>query len=124
MAKRVKVAWLFHKFINRSNSGEGAFVFESRYVEYNNAITYVKSFGELTHIFNAPSEISYMTPNSYNGTSISRGSETDGDALTLLRLRLQDIYMVAALYSFIHFDRTLTPEEIEWVKTNLIETEQ
>lgn len=29
-----------------------------------------------------------------------------------------------ALYSLILFNRTLTPEEIEWVKTNLIETEQ
>ena len=29
-----------------------------------------------------------------------------------------------ALYYFVLFDRTLTTEEIEWVKTNLIETEQ
>ena len=108
------------KFKNSSEDKDGAFVFEIKFNSEINAINCIKSFGELSGAYKVPSEISYMTPKSYNGAPINRGSETDGDALTLFRLRLNDIYMAAALYSFILFDRTLTTEEIEWVKRNLI----
>ena len=110
------------KFKNVSYAYDGAFVFESKIRGDINNISSAKSFGEITRVSNIPSEISYMTPTSYNGTSINRGSETDGDVLTLLRLRLENYYMAAALYSFLLFDRTLTTAEIEWVKKNMIES--
>lgn len=110
------------KFKNNPYAYDGAFAFECKIRGDINNISNVKSFGEITMVSDIPSEISYMTPTSYNGKSINRGSEKDGDFLTLLRLKLQNFYMAAALYSFLLFDRTLTTAEIEWVKKNMIES--
>lgn len=69
--------------------------------------------------------VSWMTPASYNGQPLSRGWSTDKPELRLLyNGSAVNQNCAAALWSFLLFDRTLTDEEIEWVKTNLIETEQ
>ena len=66
-------------------------------------------------------DISYMTKNSYNGATIISGQYQDNNHLTLFSVREYSGCAQAALYSFILFNRTLTYEEIEWVKQNLIE---
>lgn len=68
------------------------------------------------------SDITYLTSNSYNGKLIKSGFSEDTDFIEIFRAR--QLYGSAALYSLLLFNRDLTPEEIEWVKTNLIETEQ
>lgn len=69
------------------------------------------------------SDISYQTKTSYNGTSIYAGNLSDSNLLNILSVRPGNGSTKAALYSFILFDRTLTDEEIEWVKKNLLGVE-
>ena len=47
--------------------------------------------------------------------------EIDSETLTLFKKANNTEYSSVPLYSLLLFDRTLTTEEIEWVKTNLIE---
>lgn len=97
---------------------EGAFHFEG--VRAND--TY--SFGRYTGITITTDDISYQTSTSYNGIKdIIAGNYTDNDTLTLFKYRKSvDVSnSVIALFSFILFNRDLTPDEINWVKTNLIE---
>lgn len=70
--------------------------------------------------------ISYMTPYYYNGTTeLIKGTSNDTSELRLGDIRSLEVdttrLMRGAIYSFILFDRTLTNDEIDWVKTNLIE---
>lgn len=70
--------------------------------------------------------ISYMTPYYYNGTTeLIKGTCNDTSELRLGAIRSLEVdttrLMRGAIYSFILFDRTLTNDEIDWVKTNLIE---
>lgn len=71
-------------------------------------------------------DIVYLTANSYNGNPINKGDATDTSTLNIFNFGSGNHSPCSnvALYSVILFNRTLTPEEIEWVKTNLIETEQ
>lgn len=95
--------------------GQGAFIFE-----INDAAT--------VYSYNYPSApkiiddiVSYMTTNEYNGISIKKGDVTDTDKLWISKLRNRDAEIGSfAIYSFLLFNRTLTAEEIEWVKANLI----
>lgn len=85
------------------------------------------SYGKVNSITLSQSRVSWMTPTSYNGSAIIRGDLSDSDVLGLFTLRAGVISggnshtICAALYSLILFNRTLTDEEIEWVKNNLIE---
>lgn len=102
-------------------SSDGAFLFE--FIAPNTDIRQVISFGLYSSIQMVDTDISYMTKNSYNGTSISSGQNQDNNHLTLFSTRESSGCAQAALYSFILFDRTLTDEEIEWVKKNLLGVE-
>ena len=93
----------------------GAFKFELQYQPY------VNSFNKDNNVIFETSDFSYMTKNSYNGRKINYGDRNDGDILSLFSLRGTSQYANCALYSFLLFDRDLTADEIEWVKTNLIE---
>lgn len=104
-----------------SYTDDGAFLFE--YIQQDTGIKQVVSFGTFTRIQMVDTDISYMTKNSYNGTSIKSGQEQDTSHLTLFSTREHSGCAQAALYSFILFDRTLTDEEIEWVKKNLLGVE-
>lgn len=66
--------------------------------------------------------ITYQTKREYNGTALTLKNEelTDTDNMTLLSLNRYGFGGKIALYSFLLFNRTLTKNEIEWVKTNLI----
>ena len=69
--------------------------------------------------------VMYCTSTDYNGeTTLIQGDHVDSDLLVLFRLdgsANSPYYGKYSLYSFILFNRDLTQEEIEWVKTNLIE---
>ena len=99
-------------------ANKGAFVLESDY----STQFMVNSFGADNSTSRAVDDIIYMTPTSYNGTAITRGTNNEGNNLNLFRVRNGDSrYMKGVLYSFILFNRTLTTKEINWVKENLIE---
>lgn len=104
-----------------STTTNGEFIFE-RFDQNGNL--QVLSFGVLTAIETFAENITYQTPTSYNGKVIGKGNFLGDGKLTLFGLRAAVQCPNIALYSFILFDRTLIDEEIEWVKTNLIETEE
>lgn len=101
-------------------ANEGAFIFErwnptEQWYESNN-------FGTWTDYVLPDDKITYQTASSYNGIkTFSKGSYPDNDTLNLFSLRNGYQVTNIALYSFILFNRTLTNDEIEWVKDNLIE---
>lgn len=105
--------------LKNDNSVDGAFLFE--FIISNTGIHQVASFGTFINIKMVDTDTSYMTKNSYNGTPIKSGQHPDNNHLTLFSIRESSGCTQAALYSFILFDRTLTNEEINWVKENLIE---
>lgn len=98
----------------------GAFVFE---LSVDGEDKRCDSFDGRNQISSFADTISWQTKNSYNGKPIGVGDEEDNDVLRLFLL-YDKYYCQVALYSFLLFNRDLTTEEIEWVKTNLIETEQ
>lgn len=103
-------------------TNNGAFLFEL--IQADTGIMQVVSFGKFNTIQRVDTDISYMTKNSYNGTTIETDTLPDTEYLNLFKVRnLTGGCAQAALYSFILFDRTLTDEEIEWVKKNLLGVE-
>lgn len=89
-----------------------------------NAETYYGAFGNTVtvsqDIINAG--IVEATPNRINDRVVSTSGSNDiWPYLHLCGYPVTDRYNNIALYSFILFNRTLTEEEINWVKTNLIE---
>ena len=103
-------------------TNDGAFLFEL--IQADTGIMQVVSFGKFNTIQRVDTDISYMTKNSYNGTTIGTGTLPDTEFLNLFKVRNSTGGCAqAALYSFILFDRTLTDEEIEWVKKNLLGVE-
>lgn len=92
----------------------GAFVLEKG--------PYVYPFGQINEITINTDDIGYMTPTSYCGQPIQSGNQVDYDHLALFcGADNGNEKQSVALYSFILFDRTLTKDEVDWVKTNLIE---
>lgn len=83
----------------------------------------VYSFGKSNN--NVPGmneDVIYQTSKLCNGTIISIGDKEDTDQMAFFSINSGTTwYTKAALYSFLLFDRDLTEQEIEWVKTNLIE---
>lgn len=95
----------------------GAFVFELCANGYYRA----DSFGYQNGIdLLKESDISYQTSKSYNEIPIQAGEELDNNVLNLFNLT-GNYFANVALYSFILFNRDLTKEEIEWVKTNMMQ---
>ena len=88
------------------------------------------SFGNKNTLkISTPELITWQRKDSYNGVSIFyTGTEFDATSrcLNIFKLNPSGLEYVGqiALYSLIFFNRDLTDEEIEWVKTNLIETEE
>lgn len=97
-----------------SSLPNGAFVFELYISNWR-----LDSFGHANAVSLEESDISYQTSKSYNGKAINVGEESDNNVLQLLALSGNYLANVA-LYSFLLFNRDLTEEEIEWVKTNLL----
>ena len=104
---------------------DGAFMFE--YKDTNGTNKATKSFTHGTGLEEfEKNDITYQSSGSYNGYNVSVGSAADVTVIILFRFCINNdgYYGKFALYSLLLFNRDLTPEEIEWVKTNLIETEQ
>lgn len=98
---------------------QGVFILER---QRDNGKTYeIFNFGEFNLITEIPTDITYMTSNSYNGNPIAKGNAIDEDAVHIFARYNQNQHISAVLYSFILFNRTLTTKEINWVKENLIE---
>lgn len=104
----------------------GKNVFLLEYTEASNNIFRALSYGAQTDINFIEDKITFQTKNSYNGQSILVGTNVDsnGGFFNLFMLAgssLTYVYAPGILYSVILFNRTLSAEEINWVKTNLIE---
>lgn len=100
------------------NKEDGAFQFERGGV---NCV----SFGNRNAITLQKSQLSWMTPTSYNGVTISRGDLLDTDTLSLFTLRgysVSNNVTSAALYSLILFNRTLSENELDWVRVNIMKS--
>lgn len=101
-----------------TTSYQGAFILERQ----NTTNKYeIYSFGQGNAPTEIPTDITYMTSNSYNGNPIAKGDAIDEDIVHIFSRADQNQCISAVLYSFILFNRTLTEEEINWVKDNLIE---
>lgn len=107
----------------------GAFVFE-KLNNVEGVYNIVWNFGAINNnvLINKDTSISVLTSTMYNNANINKGINTDNDMLLLFSGLKTNIgygeYASTALYSFLLFNRDLSIDEIEWVKTNLIESEQ
>ena len=94
---------------------KGAFLFEN----YGNTWSY----GQATNVsmLNYPL-LSYQTKASYNGKAISVGDAVDdaSDVLRIFNHNLNDSYKKAALYDLRIYDHSLTAEELQLVKDEMM----
>lgn len=119
IAKRRRISnagCLISKRIDTSYGG--AFLFEGQIIDEGNG--FVDSFGIRTYVNWVEDDVVYMTPTSYNGTPITKGTDPDHNRLNLFMI-YNNYFLSAALYKLLIFNRTLSDEEIQWVKLNLIE---
>lgn len=94
---------------------QGAFVFEVKSTVLNSSAVY--SRGKGTAVAYAPAGFVYQTKDSYNGTPITAGTADDADTLLVGALRPNDLKPYIGSYkSFVLFNRTLTTEELAYVK--------
>lgn len=105
------------------NGDDGAFMFE--YKDSNGRNKKTKSFLRDFYLNNSSFEsndITWQSTHSYNGKNINAGKGLDTDKMALFRFCTSEnsYYGQFALYTLLLFNRDLTAEEIEWVKTNLI----
>lgn len=111
----------------RPGWGNGAFIFEMSYNKDNATqpdecwvFSNLRGGGE-NDITPAEGRVSWMTPASYNGQPLKRGTQTDGRRLDIFTNKGNvDQACSGALWSFLLFRRTLTEQEIEWVKAHLM----
>jgi hypothetical protein len=103
----------------------GAFVFER---VFSNGSKSIYSFGAPNSINKFDSnEVVYQTKTSYNGKTITPGSSSDSDTLSLganaynISLGRNQEYSNVAIYYFALYNKSLTPEEIEIEKERLNE---
>jgi hypothetical protein len=104
-------------FITKGNIWPNcAFVFEKVNVALNSETF---SFSKSTNIDDliGKSGITYQTKQSYNGKIIGVGTSSDGDIL-LIGGQLKGGY-IGCHSDFLLFNRTLTQEEIDWVKNKI-----
>lgn len=82
----------------------------------------VSSFGEATNVvIDRSKKISFMTPTRYNETTILKGTNVYQPILEINRSGTSSTIAAVRLYNFFLFDITLADEQIDWVKTNLID---
>lgn len=119
------------KWINRDNT-RGGFLSNSTDWKSNGAFCFEFLYsGEKTRSFGSEIEVvfpdlfSYQVSNSYNGTSISKGTFIGTDKLGLFGQYISNNKLLycsqTALYSLEIYDRDLTPYQIEAVKKRLMD---
>ena len=102
-----------------SNSLTGAFVTDL--ISSGTSEESVISFGTRTACAFPNSDISYMTSKISNGISINSGNEEPTNSLFISRSRQNNTqYSKIQLSKVIIFDRDLTMDEINWVKTHML----
>lgn len=107
--------------------GNGAFIFEMSYNKGDVTLpdecwifSNLAGGGE-NDITPVQGRVSWMTPASYNGQPLTRGTRTDGRRLDIFNNKGNwDQACSGALWSFLLFRRTLSGEEIEWVKEHMM----
>lgn len=105
---------------NRLETLDGAFLFEGLWTDTRALLNFGKAI--YNQIF--PELYSYMTSVEYNGEKILKGQiEHGSEKYTIFACDINNIIypLSVALYSLLLFDRDLTEEEIEWVKTNMMQ---
>ena len=95
--------------------GKGSFYFENRINSSNTIVVF--SFGQYNRIKLEENEVSWMTRTSYNGIPINVGNASDADQLYLCKF--DNLYAKAAIYYFVLYNKSLTPEEVEEEKVKL-----
>ena len=96
-----------------ASKGTLAFIMERT----ENSVQSTYSFNAKTPITFEPGEFTYQSSESYNGTPIAKGATTDADTLVLGRLSAGSGTRFGGSYkSFVLFNRTLTTEELAYVK--------
>ena len=82
-----------------------------------NSVQHAYSFNAKTPITFEPGEFTYQSSASYNGTPITKGAAAGADTLILGRLNAGSGTRFDGSYkSFVLFNRTLTTEELAYVK--------
>lgn len=101
---------------NKGKYEYGAFIVESHISPYGDCNT--RSYGGSIEYKNQRSEESiFVTPNSYNGIELKRGSGTDTNIMLLgLDFPEGKGYANISFSSLVLYNKTLTPEEIEEAK--------
>ena len=119
-----KRKWLQTEGSNNDNFAAKGNILASFLIEKygNNGSQECYSFGQYNGVnFAFQEDVIYQTKESYNGSPLKVGTAVDVDNLVILARTSAPLGCIqAALYSFLLFNRTLTANEIEWVKTNLI----
>ena len=95
--------------------GQGAFIMEIADSNLNTEHK-VYSFNAVTNCRLYNNNISYLIPNRYNNTDISRGTANDTNTIILGTIRSNDLmsrYFNGAFYSAYLFDRSLDEQEIK-----------
>lgn len=67
-------------------------------------------------------DVNVFTKNNFNGADIAVGDYEPAQFLFLFKYHNNGQYKKNVFYKMLLFDRTLTAEEIEWVKENMIES--
>ena len=94
--------------------GNGAFIFE-----LFQTVSKATNFGLATNVEFVDNEITYQTKSHYNSSNINTGTGKDEDILYIGRVRDSINTGFNGCHSdFLLFNRTLTQEEIDWVKNN------
>lgn len=104
-------------------AGTGAFGFEF-YNEFNACVTY--SYNLFTDVELFKNGITYQTKNSYNGTPIKYNTSgiKDNSELYIGKIRPTEINGYIGCHSdFLLFNRTLSEDEINWLKENIYNIE-
>lgn len=115
--KGTSTDWIDGAFYFECVEGNGLAPFNRVFDNSNGqkGVNYISNFTE--------NDITYLTSKEYNGSPLNKiGDAVDTDRLSLFKLPSSNPTLLSsiALYSFILFDRDLTDNEIEWVKTNIL----
>ena len=106
----------------KATQGDSNGAFQMERISLNddtNGTSTVVSFGGFNRPPLNPDGVSALTAESYNGTPVNRSGAVDTGELALMARGAVNP-MKCALWSFLLFNRTLTAEEIEWVKANMV----
>lgn len=107
-----------------SNGVDGGFQFEFVNGAGNNFRT--SSFSsntDISDLYTSEEAIVYQTSKNYNGQkNLTPKAVSDTGGMALFRFSVDESYLFGqfALYTLLLFNRDLTEDEINWVKTNLI----